>query len=183
MRLTFAFLICSALIMLAGRAEVSGATEDTGVKSMRWVKRVAVIIDITKGSEEFGRLVTPEGVRTAVELRLRQAGVDVAEPTDYSDNVGTLDISITGLPIADDPRYAIGVNEGFSILLWHQSPGKPREPAVATTWSQSSVFVWGSGTLSSNGASGLLKDEIDEFLNAWLTAHPIHAGTHDSSQP
>jgi hypothetical protein len=138
--------------------------------SLKDLRKIAVVVQMRKPvSDDFNKVgLTEERIRTSIELKLREAKMDVV----YRENL-----------ISDTPILHVEVNgstkdgKTFSFLLevelWQKSFLKrdPKIEVVAATWS---MGVFGSGLAShiANDMMGLINEMMDAFAKAHFSANP-----------
>jgi hypothetical protein len=138
--------------------------------SLKGLRKLAVVVQMGKPvSDDLKKVgLTEERIRTSIELKLREAKIDVV----YRENL-----------ISDTPILHVEVNgstkdgKTFSFLLevelWQKSFLKrdPKIEVVAATWS---MGVFGSGLAShiANDMMGLINEMMDAFAKAHFSANP-----------
>jgi hypothetical protein len=120
-----------------------------------------VVEDLDPNLKRYG--VTKKRLQTAVELRLRKAGLPVRDGiiSPY------LYINVTSL-MHDDRTASISIRVEFNQLVYFERNPMLKIPAI--TWSTGSIAWYGVQRL------GELVDDIgrdvDEFANAFLAVNP-----------
>ena len=155
---------CAIAILLSGCGTRLFAGDDPGARqTLKEIKGVNVFIE-PLGPASDG-LLTVEQLRTDVQLRLRSAGVKILDPgsaTLYINaNIMTAPAPITGL-------YAF--NCKVSLM---QTVFVPINSVTTTlgTWSLESLGMVGRDNLS-RVFRETLSDQVDKFLNAYLSVNP-----------
>jgi hypothetical protein len=137
--------------------------------SLKGLKKLAVVVQIEKPISDDLRKVglTEERIRTGIELRLREARIDV--------------VYIENLP-SDTPIFHVEMNGSkkndkiFSFLieleLWQKGTLKrdPQIEVVAATWS-AGVFGLGSASTIANDIMGWINGMMDTFIKAYSSAN------------
>jgi len=103
-----------------------------------------------------------ESIQNDVELKLRLAGIHIATSKEAGVKVPFLYVRITVLSQAQAANIEIQIMEEARLLRNGQfAPG---------------VITWDKGGVVSNPTARLIrdlvKDNVDEFLNAWLSVNP-----------
>jgi hypothetical protein len=133
--------------------------------SLRGVRTVAVEMDVLQDNPQSGALI-PEDLRTTIELRLRSAGIRVADDAKKADGMLVLGFrSARILP----PAYLWRLD----LWLW-QAVKLQRDPNV-----QSIAKTWDTGYLGYAQEEGF-KDStlryvnlaVDKFSNDYLAVNP-----------
>jgi hypothetical protein len=137
--------------------------------SLKGLKKLAVVVQIEKPiSDDLKKVgLTEERIRTGIELRLREARIDV--------------VYIENLP-SDTPIFHVEMNGSkkndkiFSFLieleLWQKGTLKrdPQIEVVAATWS-AGVFGLGSASTIANDIMGWINGMMDTFIKAYSSAN------------
>jgi hypothetical protein len=137
--------------------------------SLKGLKKLAVVVQIEKPiSDDLKKVgLTEERIRTGIELRLREARIDV--------------VYIENLP-SDTPIFHVEMNGSkkndkiFSFLieleLWQKGTLKrdPQIEVVAATWS-AGVFGLGSASTIANDIMGWINGMMDTFIKAYLSVN------------
>jgi len=113
--------------------------------------------DPSSGGTKLG--LTKEAIQTDVELKLRLAGMRIESTTPeflYID----VNVARDGSAVSIDVELVqpVGLTRNPSIFI----PG---------------AITWSAGTLGTNPTSAqfirdAIKDQVDKFLNAWLSVNP-----------
>jgi hypothetical protein len=161
MRLYTAFVVLFLLLAPIAHAIDS---EDTR-SSLRGLKGVEVIIDLSPRPEVEQNGLTASAIRTDVELKLRQAGIPVLATEGGNPWLGVI---INVLPSSGTIwPYVITVELRQSAFLLRDSSIL----ALGTvTWSVGSFGGVGKQDLRSVRDDA--KDQVDKFINAYLAVNP-----------
>jgi hypothetical protein len=158
MRLYIAVLLLFATPI--GRA----ADEEITRRSLRGLKGVAVLVESLKPEVEANGL-TRVAIQTDVELKLRQTGIPVL---DLGNANAVLDVAVSVITHLDTLwPYVIEVQ-----LL--QDAALVRDPSIVAPFARSwHVTVFGYvGKDGIRGRRDDVKDQVDQFINAYLAANP-----------
>ena len=116
--------------------------------------------------------LTTDAIRTAVELRLREAGITVfSGPTE--DAAGPaypylyVSVNTNKLDGSSDGLYAPCVSVELSQVMTSRVTGAG---VYGVTWQRGGVWTVESARLRNMRDS--IKDNVDKFINDWLTVHP-----------
>jgi len=159
------------LILLASTSTALAIGDDSSSRpSLKGLNKLVVVVQIgNPASDDFKRAgLTEERIRTGIELKLREAKIDVV----YMENL-----------LSDIPIFHVEVNgskkdsKTFSFLieveLWQRSFLK-RDPSIemmAATWS-TGVFGLGSASSIANDIMGWISGTMDAFVKAYISANP-----------
>jgi hypothetical protein len=136
------------------------------VTSLRGVRTVHVVIE-TLPAAAVAAGVDTSTFQTAVELRLREAGLRVVGSGAIDD--GTLYVQVTPVETNVPGYWALGLNVLF--LQAATLRREPHAPVFVSTWGASGVHAAGVKVLD----EAIRKDidrYVDQFLNVWLEANP-----------
>ena len=137
--------------------------------SLKGLKKLAVVVQIEKPiSDDLKKVgLTEERIRTGIELRLREARIDVV----YIENLPS------DTPIFHAEIYGSKKNDKtFSFLieleLWQKGTLKrdPQIEVVAATWS-AGVFGLGSASTIANDIMGWINGMMDTFIKAYSSVN------------
>lgn len=140
--------------------------------TLKGLSGVRVLIDLTPDAERAG--LTMVQLQTDVELRLRQAGIAVLTKEEWHSSPGQpwLWVQVTTLRTATGlSAYHIGVELNQNVFLERNS-----SPSDASTWSTAGI----TGIVGAAKFPTLrddVKDEVDRFINAYLSVNPRPAGS------
>jgi hypothetical protein len=111
--------------------------------------------------------LTEERIRAGIELKLREAKIDVIYATDLAPDIPVLHVEINGSN-RGGKTYSFLVE----VELWQKSFLKrdPKVEIIAGTWS---TGVFGSGLASNmaNDVMGLINGIMDTFVKAYLSVN------------
>ena len=159
------------LILLASTSTALAIGDDSSSRpSLKGLNKLVVVVQIgNPASDDFKRAgLTEERIRTGIELKLREAKIDVV----YMENL-----------LSDIPIFHVEVNgskkdsKTFSFLieveLWQKSFLKrdPNIEMMAATWS-TGVFGLGSASSIANDIMGWISGTMDAFVKAYVSANP-----------
>lgn len=133
--------------------------------SLRGLKGVEVIIDLSPRPEAEQNGLTTSAIRTDVELKLRQAGIPVLATEGGNPWLGVI---VNVVPSSGTIwPYAITVELRQNAFLLRDSSIL----ALGTvTWSVGAISGVGKQDLSS--VRDVVKDQVDKFINAYLAVNP-----------
>jgi len=158
-------------VLLASTSTASAIGDDTYSRpSLKGLKKLVIVVQIgNPASDDLKRAgLTEERIRTGIELKLREAKIDVA----YVENL-----------LSDIPIFHVEVNgskkdsKTFSFLieveLWQKSFLKrdPNIEMMAATWS-TGVFGLGSASSIASDIMGWISGTMDAFVKAYVSANP-----------
>ena len=114
-------------------------------------------------------------IQTDVELKLRMAGIKVAEHHDWP----LLYVNVNALHRERNRNgaYSISLELHQGVLLVSQVGSDPRtsfEEALVS--SRMEATTWGTGSLGVGGVDDVrtaVKNSIDKFINDWLAVNPL----------
>lgn len=115
--------------------------------------------------------LTTSGLQIDVELKLRQSAIRVLNQTEAIATPGSPSLwlrVITTKKLRDVPLYGVAI-----LLDLTQEVRLARNSTIilsAPTWSTALVTV--SGTQALSQVRELVRDRVDEFINAYLAANP-----------
>jgi hypothetical protein len=134
--------------------------------SLKDLKKLCVVVQIEKGlSEDFKKVgLSEERIRTDIELKLREAKIDIAYSMDLAPDTPILHVEVDG-----SSRNGKTFSFLIEVELWQKSFLKrdPKVEVIAGTWS---TGAFGSGLASNmaNDVMGLINGLIDTFVKAYL---------------
>ena len=149
------FLLACTIPSFAGDDQASRQT-------LKGIKSVNVVIG-DLGPDAEG-LVTVDQLRTDVELRIRTAGLTVGPAAVY------LQVEVTIVKGVEQLTGAYDFNCESAIFQDVVVSGNSVK-ALAETWSTAYVAIVGRDNLS-KGIRSDVNDQIDKFLNAYLSVNP-----------
>jgi hypothetical protein len=144
--------------------------------TLRGLEGVYVLIESLDPKVEQAGLTTQQ-LQTDVELRLRLAGIRVLTDEESRRTPGNpcLYVNVNVL-LQSDGRAAYSVKVALE-----------QRAALETDSSLATVGTWGVGSIGTVGRARLdsirnhLRDEIDKFINAYLSVRPRSAGNRTPS--
>jgi hypothetical protein len=157
-------IVASVFTLISGNAYAFSS--EVGTNTLKGLKGVYVgIEDISEEVIKDG--LTVDSIRTDVELKLRLAGIPVLSKEAWAKEPGLpyLDVSVNvGKPEQGGYIYNIIVALRQGVFLERS----PDISAQAETW-----FVGGVGlTPDLRDIRHVTKDEVDKFINAYLSVNP-----------
>jgi len=154
-----AAIVCVFLMLTESRALGQQPSVPLDVKSLKGMGEVQVVVDLS----DTGKVseLDKYTIRTDVELRLRAAGMRVLSEQEETKAPGSpylyLNVNLVGTAAAIEIQ-----------LMQMARLVRNGEIAVGATWSQRSL----STNATTPIVRGLIKDQVDAFLNAWLSVNP-----------
>jgi len=146
-------------MLIENRALGQESSVALDVRSLKGIDSVQVVIDLTDTGKvsELDKYI----IRTDVELKLRGAGMRVLSEEEESKAPGSpylyLNVNLVGTAAAVEIQ-----------LMQTARLVRNDEIAVGATWSQRSLSTNSTAPI----VRGLIKDQVDTFLNAWLSVNP-----------
>jgi hypothetical protein len=155
------------MMLLVGTSSPAARAQDTKPQnaSLKGITAVYVLVeDLPDGAKVLG--LTKDAIQTDVELKLRLAGMRVVttqeewaklpgSPSLYVNvNVSDSSARAASIDVELDQNALLELNSHFAIGV--------------TTWSTGAVIV----NPSVEGTRDWIKDDVDKFLNAWLSVNP-----------
>lgn len=138
--------------------------------SLKGLRKLAVVVQIGKPvSDDFEKTgLTEERIRTSIELKLREARIDVVYRENVASDTPILHVEVNG-SIKDGKTCSFLLE----VELWQKSVLKrdPKIEVIAATWS---IGAFGSGLASriAKDMTGLINDMMDTFAKAYLSENP-----------
>ncbi len=165
-------LIISIIVLslLVSTSTVLAIGDDTYSRpSLKGLKKLAVVVRIEKPvSDDFKKVGLPEErIRTGIELKLREAKIDVV----YTENVPS-DTPILHVEVNGSKKNGKTFSFLIEVELWQKSFLK-RDPTIevmAATWS-AGVFGLGSASNIGNDIMGWINATMDTFIKAYLSVN------------
>ncbi len=163
----------AALVLFMSTSMAFAIGDDKNSRpSLRGIRKLVVVVQIENPvSDDFRTAgLTEERIRTGIELKLREAKVDVV----YIENLKNLpsDIPVLHVEVNGSKKD----NKTFSFLieveLWQKSSLKrdPNIETVAATWSMG-VFGLGSASSIASDLMGWINGTMEAFVKAFLSAN------------
>ena len=133
-------------------------------QSLSGIRTVHVVVDIS--GTNFG--VTEDQMRTDIELKLRLAGMRVDQESKAVVSIGATVLETKGTAGRSLGGVAyIDISLIQSVMLYRD----PTIVAGALTWTHGTLIAGPDETMREQ-IRNAVKDEVDIFLNAWLSANP-----------
>ena len=138
--------------------------------SLKGLRKLAVVVQIGKPvSDDFEKVgLTEERIRTSIELKLREAKIDVVYRENLFSDTPILHVEVNG-SIKDGKTFSFLLE----VELWQKSFLKrdPKIEVVAATWS---MGAFGSGLAShiAKDMIGLINEMMDAFTKAYSSENP-----------
>jgi hypothetical protein len=157
-----------AVASLLAASVATAADNENTRRSLKGLKGINVLVEPVKAEVEQGGL-TKTSIQTDVELKLRQAGITVLTEAESLAAPGSPYLYISVGTVGSGPlsAYATHVELAQSVRL-------DRDPGIwlagATTWSVASVGTVGRDNLREIRDD--IKDNVDQFINAYLSVNP-----------
>jgi hypothetical protein len=136
--------------------------------SLRGLKKMSVVVQLKNPlSEDLKKVgLTEERIRTAVEVKLQEAKIDVVH-TDLSSDTPILHVEVEGSN-KDGKTFSFLIE----VELWQETFLKrdPKVEVIAGTWS-TGVFGVGLVQNIANEITGLINDVMETFVKAYLSVN------------
>ena len=155
--------ICLVAMFSIGFAARSVRAQDPSAPTLKGITAVAVLVeDLPDGAKLLG--LTRDAIQTDVELKLRLAGMRVVTRQEDRSLPGGpfLWVSVNLTSDAQAASINIALCQNAILELNYELA-----PAVRT-WLTSRLIV----RLTGQRIRDDVKDDVDEFLNAWLSVNP-----------
>ncbi len=137
--------------------------------SLKRLKKLVVVVQIERPlAEEFKKVgLTEERIQMAIELKLKEAKLDVIYADTLPSDTPILHVEVNGSKKNDNTFSFL-----IEVQLWQKSFLKrdPKIEVMAATWS-AGVFGLGSASTIANDIMGLIKDLMDSFAKAYISAN------------
>jgi len=152
-----------AMIFLIASHSVRADDSRLSRETLKDVRVISVMVEDLPDSAKILN-ISKDAIQTDVELKLRLAGMRVVPEQEGERLLGS-PVLYVNLNVADDGKAAdIKVDMQQNALLERNKLWTPR------------ITTWSTGILVSNPTSerirNLIKDRVDDFLNAWLSVNP-----------
>ncbi len=135
--------------------------------SLKGLRKLAVVVHIEKPvSDDFKKVgLTEERIRTGIELKLKEAKIDVVYVEDLPSDTPILHVEVSGSK-RDGKTFSFLIE----VELWQRSFLKrdPKIEMMAATWS-TGVFGLGSASSIANDMMGWINGTMDAFVKAFLS--------------
>ena len=154
------------VILVVLSSAVQGRASD-GQDTLRGLKAVDVLVFLDEDTKYAG--LSKSSIQTQIELRLRQNGITVSdEPFPYLDSVVRL-LPVPGLPSC--------INVVRLRLLQRATLSRdPSTETAAATWWADEGFGIGNCDKAAQTIRSIVDNQMDEFLNDYLTENPVSRG-------
>jgi hypothetical protein len=163
-------LIVVSSLLLSPSTVLAIGDDQYSRPSLRGLKKMAVVVQIEKPvSDDFKRVGLPEErIRTGIELKLREAKIDVV----YTENLPS-DTPILHVEVSGSKRNGKTFSFLIEVELWQKSILKrdPKIEVMAATWS-AGVFGMGSASNIGNDIMGWINATMDTFVKAYFSENP-----------
>jgi len=137
--------------------------------SLKGLRKLFVVVQIENPVfDDFKRAgLTEERIRTGIELKLREAKIDVV----YIQNLPS-DIPILHVEVNGSKRDSKTFSFLIEVELWQKSflRRDPNIEMLAATWS-TGVFGLGSASTIANDMMGWINGTMDAFVKAFLSVN------------
>jgi len=145
-------------------------TAAQGSDSMKGLIGVHVIVQQPSQEAEKDGL-TKASIQTDVEVKLRSAGIRVLtrEETLRAPGRPYIYVNVDAMRNSSLPFYAYNIR--VELFQEAESIVRPGVTMSAITWQHTRVGTVGANNLRQ--ARDDLKDDVDRFVNDWLTANPV----------
>lgn len=167
----FVFVLLSVLLPVLSPTANGVFGQDvpaiSAVNALKGIKGIIVIVeDLDSNATALG--LDTNTIRTDVELKLRLAGISIVpKPTAESSPASKVQAALT--PFIDVQVVVLGgtvvvrvnVSQGVKVL-------QNGCMTVAATWDKVNIGL----NPTADGIRGAIKDDVDAFLNDWLSVNP-----------
>ncbi len=168
------FVVSIAALALFISASIAFAIGDdqNSRPSLKGIRKLVLVVQIENPvSDDFRRAgLTEERIRTGIELKLREAKVDVV----YLENLKNLpsDVPILHVEVNGSKRDSKVFSFLIEVELWQKSFLKraPNIETMAATWS-TGVFGLGSASTIANDMMRWVNGTMDAFVKALLSVN------------
>jgi hypothetical protein len=155
-------VVSIVLVIIASFPTVTIADDSEAQKALKGLSGALVLIEgMDVGATRLG--LTKEELQTDTELKLRLAGMQVLTNEQAGVGAAMLYVNVNILSDASSANIAVSLRQ--DVRLYRDSN---IILSYATTWEK--AFVVTHPVRSQ--VRGVVKDEVDAFLNLWLTANP-----------
>ena len=166
--LIISMVVCLSFIVSTSTVLAIG-DDNYSRPSLKGLKKLTVVVQIEKPvSDDFKKVgLTEERIRTGIELKLREAKIDVVYLENLAPDIPMLHVEVNG---------SIKEGKTFSFLieveLWQKSFLKrdPKIEVIAATWS-AGVFGLGSALNIANDMMGWINGTMDAFVKAYSSVN------------
>jgi hypothetical protein len=159
-----------ALSLLVATSAASAMGDDKYSRpSLKGLSNLVVVVQIENPvSDEFKRAgLTEERIRTGIELKLREAKIDVVYRENLPSDTPVLHVEVNGSK-RDGKTFSFLIE----VELWQKSILKrdPKIEVMAATWS-TGVFGLGSASSIADDIMGWINGTMDTFVKAFLSVN------------
>jgi hypothetical protein len=137
--------------------------------SLKGLKKLSVVVQIEKPvSDDFKKVgLTEERIRTGIELKLREAKIDVVYAETLPSVTPIFHVEVNGSK-KNDKTFSFLIE----VELWQKSILKrdPQIEVIAATWS-AGVFGLGSASNIANDIMGWINGMMDTFVKAYSSVN------------
>lgn len=137
--------------------------------SLKGLKKLAVVVRIEKGIlDDIKKIgLTEERIRTGIELRLREARIDVVYVDNQSSDIPIFHVEMNGSR-KNDKTFSFLIE----VELWQKGTLKrdPQIEVVAATWS-AGVFGLASVPTMADDIMGWMNGMMDAFIKAYTSVN------------
>jgi hypothetical protein len=163
-------LIVAFLTLFVSASTVLAIGDDKYSRpSLKGLKKLSVVVQIEKPvSDDFKKVgLTEERIRTGIELKLREAKIDVVYAETLPSVTPIFHVEVNGSK-KNDKTFSFLIE----VELWQKSILKrdPQIEVIAATWS-AGVFGLGSASNIANDIMGLINEMMDTFVKAYSSVN------------
>ncbi len=137
--------------------------------SLKGLKKLSVVVQIEKSvSDDLKKVgLTEDRIRAGVELKLREAKIDVVYVEELSSDTPILHVEVDGSR-KNDKTFSFLIE----VELWQRGFLKrdPKVEVIAGTWS-TGVFGSGSASTIANDMMRLINSMMDAFIKAYSSVN------------
>lgn len=151
-------------LLIAATLQAEGGVTDATLKGIRGVK---VVVDLNSDAEEAG--LRKSDIQTDVELKLRLAGIKVLAQEEWLKEPGSPLLAVNANLLQAGKEmpglYAVSVEllQGVTLV-------RDLSMTMATTWRTEAAAIVGQN--NPRPIRDTLGDQLDKFLNAYLSVNP-----------
>ena len=165
-RRRLSLVVLAACLIGFGMTVRPAAAQDEPEMTLKGLPGVRVSVeDVTADAKRNG--LTKDLIQTTVEIQLRLGGIRVLTASEWirTASAPLLHVQVNTVK-ADTGIYAYNVDVGLiqAVML------KSGQPALGQTWQEGTIGLVGASKLLEVRES--VKEYVDKFINAWLTANP-----------
>jgi len=158
-------LIVLSLTLFISAATVLAIGDDKySQPSLKGLKKLTVVVQIEKPvADDFKTVgLTEERIRTGIELRLREASIDVVYAESLPSDTPVFHVEVNGSK-RNDKTFSFLIE----VELWQKANLKrnPQIEVIAATWS-AGVFGLGSASNIASDVMGWVNGMMDTFIKA-----------------